>query len=136
MCERLDRRLLLELILPGEEAYSGKNLAYAMESVYERGVFPFWWKLAAVSDWKGVEAVLEANDPDARVVLLGGGEGMDMFREKIAVARTCPFVSGFAVGRTVFWDASTGFLAGKLSGAGVQDMVAERFGSLVAEWRG
>ena len=59
---------------------------------------------------------IKAHDPHTRgIVILGLGESEDILAESFAIAARYPLVKGFAVGRTIFEDAATGWMAGTLS---------------------
>ena len=88
VCDQLDRRLMVELIIPSE--YTNHSSATrdatsdAMSAVYEQAIYPFWWKIAgelSATRWRILADILEHNDPHSRMILLGGGtNGNRQFR--------------------------------------------------------
>ena len=135
--EHLERRLMLELLMPDGFADDGSGHAAAMQAVYYRGVYPCWWKivpLPGAGDWAEVTAVLEARDPDARVVVLGKGAAVETFPALFAAARRVPQVTGFAIGRSIFDPAWQEFLKGEIGLDAVPARVASRYREVLGMW--
>ena len=109
---RIGRELLIEIIA-GKNGEVGPNtVARVLARLYAIGVKPDWWKLEAqASDaaWRNVAAVVEANDPLCRGVMLLGLEAPEQdLAEAFGIARRCEWVRGFAVGRTICTSARVG----------------------------
>ena len=88
------------------------------------------------AQWQAIDALIAERDPYCRgVVLLGLAAPIDElvagFREARA-SRTC---RGFAVGRTIFHDASRAWLAGECDDATLKRRVRERYEALIRHWR-
>ncbi|HLD62834.1 MAG TPA: DUF2090 domain-containing protein, partial [Candidatus Norongarragalinales archaeon] len=70
------------------------------------------------------------------IITLGRGENKDKVREWLKVGAKIPGVIGFAVGRTVFWDAIKGFKEKTLSRKQAVEMVARNYKEFVDLWEG
>ncbi len=139
-CLRLERELLVEL-LPMRSHRPDPDqaaVARAVESLYEAGLYPEWWKLPPQADWAAVEAVIDRHDPRCRGVLVLGLDAPEAaLGEGFRRARTgCRHARGFAVGRTIFAAPAAGWLSGQLSDEGLVEAVADRFVRVALAWRG
>lgn len=137
-CCRTGHELLVELILPADmeqnEAYYAEMLAY----FYELGIKPDWWKLPGVSAkaWEDISAIINANDPYCRGILILGLDAPEETFEKVFKASaSAPLVRGFAVGRTIFGQPSADWLAGKLDDQQLVEAVSERYRRLITLWK-
>lgn len=137
-CCRTGHELLVELILPADmeqnEDYYAEMLAY----FYELGIKPDWWKLPGVSAkaWQEISAIINANDPYCRGILILGLDAPEETFEKVFKASAnAPLVRGFAVGRTIFGQPSADWLAGKLDDQQLVDAVSARYRRLINLWK-
>lgn len=137
-CCRTGHELLVELILPADmeqnEDYYAEMLAY----FYELGIKPDWWKLPGVSAkaWQDISAIINANDPYCRGILILGLDAPEETFEKVFKASAnAPLVRGFAVGRTIFGQPSADWLAGKLDDQQLVDAVSARYRRLINLWK-
>lgn len=137
-CCRTGHELLVELILPADmeqnEDYYAEMLAY----FYELGIKPDWWKLPGVSAkaWEDISAIINANDPYCRGILILGLDAPEETFEKVFKASAnAPLVRGFAVGRTIFGQPSADWLAGKLDDQQLVDAVSARYRRLINLWK-
>jgi 5-dehydro-2-deoxygluconokinase len=109
-----------------------------MRWLYGVGIKPDWWKLEPLKTdaaWRNVAAVVEANDPWCRgVVILGLEASEQNLRASFAVAARHPLVKGFAVGRTIFAEAAKAWLRGEIDDARAVAMMAERYRRLAGLW--
>jgi 5-dehydro-2-deoxygluconokinase len=136
---RLGRELLIEIICGKHGALETGTVAAVLQRLYGLGIKPDWWKLEPQADaaaWRATAAVIAANDPLCRGIVLLGLEAAEAELEAaFAVAAREPLVKGFAVGRTIFNDAARRWLEGEMTDeAAVADM-AGRFQRLVEAWR-
>jgi 5-dehydro-2-deoxygluconokinase len=137
VCRELDRRLMLELILPEGMNQQGECLAQSMAEVYQAQVYPFWWKIAAPEDqneWEQVTRTLDKHDPQAGVILLGKNAPIEDFEEWFRVVRSSPYACGFAIGRSIFWQAWLDFASGKLASEGIPDIISQKYLHLIELW--
>ncbi|MCX7306100.1 MAG: 5-dehydro-2-deoxygluconokinase [Hyphomicrobiales bacterium] len=135
---KIGRELLVEIIAGKNGPVDDVTVARAMQELYDLGIKPDWWKLepqASSAAWANIEAVIAANDPWCRgVVLLGLDAPQAELEAAFAATSGAPAVKGFAVGRTIFAAAAEKWLAGKITDeAAVADM-ARRFEKLTEAW--
>ena len=130
--------LLLEIIPPTELPRASDTVLRSLKRLYNLGIYPEWWKIEPLSatQWQAIDALIAERDPYCRgVVLLGLAAPIEElvagFREARA-SRTC---RGFAVGRTIFHDASRAWLAGECDDATLKRRVRERHEALIRHWR-
>ncbi len=130
--------LLLEIIPPARPPRAPDTVLRAMKRLYNLGIYPEWWKLEpmAAAQWQDVDALIHERDPYCRgVVLLGLAAPVDELIAGFREARSSKTCRGFAVGRTIFHDASRAWLAGECDDATLKRLVRERYGSLIRHWR-
>ena len=137
VCRELDRRLMLELILPEGMDQQGECQVQSMAEVYQAQVYPFWWKIAAPADeneWEQVTRTLDKHDPQAGVILLGKNAPIEDFAEWFRVVRSSPYACGFAIGRSIFWQAWLDFASGKLASEEIPDIISQHYLHLIELW--
>ena len=137
---KVGRELLVEIISSKHGALKDDTAARALADVYAAGIKPDWWKLETqpgVEAWRQIDAVIEANDPFCRgVVLLGLDAPLSELVAGFAAAKTAKSVKGFAVGRTIFGDAARAWLDGRIGDDAAVAEMAQRFAGLVSAWDG
>jgi len=138
-CRRTRHELLLEIILPADQAAEPGAVARALDRIYDLGIKPDWWKLEPAADpaaWRDISTVIEARDPYCRgVVLLGLSQPIEALAAAFRATADAPIVKGFAVGRTVFQDAARAWLAAEIDDAEAVRRLAENLSTLVEAWR-
>jgi myo-inositol catabolism protein IolC len=102
------RKLLLEVLVPGGER-SAERIVEAMRQLQEAGVEPDVWKLEGLDRPEhclrvSEQARVSGRDRVVCLVLGAGAEEGTVVRWLQAAART-PGYAGFAVGRTIWWQA-------------------------------
>jgi 5-dehydro-2-deoxygluconokinase len=135
---KVGRELLVEIVAGRHGEMLDGTVAAVLEELYGLGIRPDWWKLEpqpSAGAWERIEAVIAANDPWCRgVVMLGLEAPLHELEAAFARAAAFPVVKGFAVGRTIFAEAAEKWLAGEIGDeAAVADM-ARRFGELTQAW--
>mgnify|MGYP000187484367 CR=1 FL=1 len=120
---------LLEIIPSKVGPVDDTTSATLIQTFYDAGVYPDWWKLEPFKTdaaWDNAVAAIERNDPRTRgVVVLGLDAPEAELAESFALAAKQPLVKGFAVGRTIFGNAARNWLAGNITaGEAVTEMVA------------
>jgi myo-inositol catabolism protein IolC len=145
------QRLLLELLVPPEEAQlaavghdrgrfdrelRAELTATAITEIADDGVLPWRWKIEGPEsrhDAARVAAAVRAADPDSSCLVLGRGADFAAVRRWLASAAATGGFCGFAVGRTIWWDALRAF-----TGGGGRDVAAHaitaRYLDLVREY--
>ena len=133
--------LLLELIPPKGMPVAADTVARSMQSLYEAGIAPDWWKLGAPeaaqwdTTWTAWRDVIGAHDPQCRgVLLLGLNAPMAEVTASIARARSQPLCKGFAIGRTIFGAAAQAWFAGEMDDAAARDSMARAYDEVIAAW--
>lgn len=143
-------RFMFELLVPPERAQleklGGDRQAYdltlrprlmveAMRQLQAAGVEPDLWKIEGLDrreDCETIAATARAGGRDhVGCIVLGRGEDERKVREWISTAATVPGFVGFAVGRTVFWDALVDWLAGKATRKQAVERIAGRYREFV-----
>ncbi len=133
------RELLIEIIAGKHGPVADDTVARVLDRLYRLGIRPDWWKLepqANAAAWSAIDGAIAAHDPQCRgVVVLGlDAPEADLVRG-FEVAAGARRVKGFAIGRTIFAEAATAWLAGRIDDAAAVDDMAARFSRLVAAWR-
>jgi 5-dehydro-2-deoxygluconokinase len=152
--ERTNRGYLFELLVPAtadqlaklngdKAAYDSqlrpKLMVRAMADIQAAGVEPDVWKMEGVDSPKDARAIVaqaQANGRKAGVITLGRGESKEKVKEWLSVGAKIPGIIGFAVGRTIFWDALAGLKDGKHSREEAVEMVARNYKEFVSLWQG
>ncbi len=152
-CHRTHRKFMFELLVPATEtqlAHCGGSVAEydatlrpklmcaAMDQIQKFGVEPDLWKLEGIETAADSRAVAEQARIGGRshvgVIVLGRGENAEKVRTWLTIAAKTPGVIGFAVGRTVFWDALKGFKEEKHSREAAIRMIADTYRSFCTLW--
>jgi 5-dehydro-2-deoxygluconokinase len=137
-CDATDHELLLELIPPNWEATGRADLLLrGVEQVYAHGIRPHWWKLPPpdAAAWPALAASIDHHDPHCQgVLLLGLQASAETLWHGFRAAAGQPLCRGFAVGRTLFADAASGWFAGTLDDSALVAEVATRYQRLIALW--
>ena len=135
----IGRELLIEIIASKNGEIADDTVSRVLDRLYAIGVKPDWWKLegqASAEAWNNVAAVVEANDPLCRGIMLLGLEAPEEdLATAFRVARGCALVRGFAVGRTIFVDPALNWFAGRIDDAAAVRAMAEAFARLCALWQ-
>ena len=145
-------RLMLELLVPPEPAqlaavaddqsrFDRETRAaltvQAIDQIAGDGLRPALWKIEGPESLQDAariaEAVRSAN-PGAGCLVLGRGADDAAVRRWLAIAAATDGFTGFAVGRTIWWDALKRFAGGGDAGAAVR-AVAARYLDLVRYYR-
>ncbi|NVD37494.1 5-dehydro-2-deoxygluconokinase [Ensifer sp. HO-A22] len=135
---KVGREILIEIIAGKHGKLDDQTIPRALNELYDAGLKPDWWKLepqASRNAWAAIDAVIEQRDPLCRgVVLLGLEAPYEALKEGFAAARTSKTVKGFAVGRTIFADASKAWLGGTMTDEQAIADMAGKFKALVDLW--
>ena len=138
-CAETGRELLLEVIPPARGPADPALVSRAMDAIYGTGVKPDWWKLppqVQPAAWRFVGESIERNDALCRGVLVLGMEaGAEELRESFAAAAQCPWVHGFAVGRSIFAPAAEAWMKGDWNDARAVDDIVARYEEVIAIWQ-
>jgi myo-inositol catabolism protein IolC len=129
-----ETKYLFELIVPlepGQETARAELVATAIGELQAAGVEPDVWKvegLDTADDCRLVAAAARAGGRDAvGCVVLGAGADEATVANWLRQAATVDGFIGFAIGRTIFWDALRGWLAGEHDRETAVDMIADNY---------
>ena len=129
---------LLEVIPSKVGPVGDDTTAALIRRFYEIGVYPDWWKLepsVSAAAWAATCAAISDNDPHVRgIVVLGLDAPLEELEASFAEAARFPLVKGFAVGRTLFFEAARGWLSGTLDDEGAIALMASKYQILCAAW--
>ena len=137
-CRNTRHEFLLEVIA-GKHSSIEFKAASLMERLYSIGLRPDWWKLEPAGDcatWANIQRVISEFDPHCRgVVVLGLAASEKALLKSFAASAAYPIVKGFAVGRTIWWEAARQWLSGAIDDAVALKMISDRFATLTRGWR-
>jgi myo-inositol catabolism protein IolC len=122
---RYDRELRTELT------------ARAIEEIGADGLRPALWKLEgpeSAADARRVSAAVHELDPAAGCLVLGRGADATAVHRWLTTAAQAPGFTGFAVGRTVWWEPLRTYVAGGPRDEAVQQ-ITDNYLGLVEAYR-
>ena len=150
-----DRKFLFELLVPAEEAQleavGGDSDRYdaelrpdlmrrAIEELQDAGVEPDIWKIEGVDERSDAEMLAATTRRDGRggvvCVLLGRGASTEKVEHWLEQAAPVEGFVGFAIGRSIWWDALKGFLAGDLDRADAAAQIADNYLHFIGVYEG
>ena len=148
-CRRSQRRFMFELLVPPTDdqlARAGGNrdvfdrqarpllMQQTLHALQDAGIEPDVWKVEGLdshADGKRmVQIARRGRREQVGCIVLGRGADEARVRAWLTVAAGVPGFIGFAVGRTSFWDAVSGYLAQTLTRAEATTQIAGR----LREW--
>ena len=142
-----DGKFLFELLVPAEdhqlESVGGDTDRYdaelrpalmkqAIKDIQDYGIEVDVWKIEGVDKREDAEALSQqARTGEGREgvvsVLLGRGASDDKVDHWLRQAAPVEGFVGFAIGRSIWWDALKGFLDGKLERDAASDQIADNY---------
>jgi myo-inositol catabolism protein IolC len=142
-----DRLFLFELLVPAEdvqlEQVGGDTDRYdaelrpelmrrAIEEIQETGIEVDIWKIEGVERREDAEMLAEQTRSgegreNVKSVLLGRGASDDKVDHWLRQAAGVEGFIGFAIGRSIWWDALKGFLGGDLERAAAAEQIADNY---------
>jgi 5-dehydro-2-deoxygluconokinase len=142
-----DRKFLFELIVPATpeqlESVGGDTDRYdaelrpelmrrAIEQIQDAGVEVDIWKIEGVDAREDAEMLSEQTRKgegreNVVSVLLGRGASDEKVDHWLRQAAGVPGFIGFAIGRSIWWDALKGFLAGDIERGAAADQIADNY---------
>ncbi len=111
-------------------------LAAFIAEAYRRGLTPAFWKIEGTLAAQGartIDAAIAAH-PSCRQIILGKAAELSTIDRWFAACAASPTASGFAIGRSVFWQPSARFLEGTLTADRAADAIADTYLKLVEAW--
>ncbi|BBM89841.1 5-dehydro-2-deoxygluconokinase [Spirochaetota bacterium] len=137
-CSRTDHELMLEWLPRTTGKKQPETIGLIMEKTYNLGIYPDWWKLLIESkaEWNAATRKLEAYDPYCRgIVLLGAGNSIDQMTDLFKLGSKEKWARGFAVGRTIFYDAAKAWFAKKISDTECISLISRNYAKLIQAWQ-
>lgn len=138
-----ETKYLFELLVPVEpeqQAGRGRLVAAAIAELQAAGVEPDIWKvegLDTVADFRLVAEAARAGGRDGvGCVVLGAGADEATVANWLRQAATVDGFIGFAIGRTIFWDALRGWLEGRKSREDAVEEIAGNYRATVELFTG
>jgi myo-inositol catabolism protein IolC len=146
------RRLMFELLVPGLPdqlaSVGGSAARYdrelrpaltvrAMAEITAAGVVADLWKLEGLEDATDARAVAAqalSGDPPAPCLVLGRGADRGAVERWLGIAAPIPGFGGFAIGRSIWWDAIGGWLAGERSAQQARAEIAAAYRGFVGTY--
>ena len=143
-CTAAGKPLVLEVLVapaPGEETdfdRSGRPrlLADYIRNAYREDLVPQYWKIEGMPDRESFAVVDEAirTMDGPRQLILGKGAGMDAVRQWFSAAAGGSTAAGFAIGRTVYFDAAADWVRGRCSEGEAVERIATNYEAVIAAW--
>jgi len=135
---RNNLEFLLEVIPSKVGPVDDMTTATLIQTFYDAGIYPDWWKLEPFrteAAWQNAVEAITRNDPRTRgIVVLGLDAPEDDLATSFALAARQPLVKGFAVGRTIFGDAARAWFTGTMTDAEAVTQMADRYARLCEIW--
>jgi myo-inositol catabolism protein IolC len=141
-----DRKFLFELLVPAEEAQlaqvGGDSDRYdaelrpelmrrAIAELQDAGVEADVWKIEGIDSQEDCERISQTARRDGRdgVICVVLGRGADDQKVDHWLRQGAPVdgYAGFAIGRTIWWDALKGYLDGDLEREAAADKIADNY---------
>ena len=142
-----DRKFLFELLVPAEpdqlEAVDGDSNRYdaelrpelmrrAIEQIHDHGIDVDVWKIEGVDAREDAEMLIDQTRTGegregVTSVLLGRGASDEKVDHWLQQAAPVEGFIGFAIGRSIWWDALKGFLDGDLERDAASDQIADNY---------
>lgn len=142
-CKGAGKPLVLEVLVTAaaedqrfEHEGRPRLLAEYIRNAYALGLVPQYWKIEGMPDAAALRIVDEAigERAGARQLILGKGAGLDLVGKWFMAARGAASASGFAIGRTVYWDAATLFLLRKASAEEATAQIVANYRTVIDLW--
>jgi myo-inositol catabolism protein IolC len=140
------RRFLFELLVPAEQAQlekvAGEESRYDLELrpelmraaiayIQDAGVEPDIWKIEGLERQEDCEAIVEQVRSGGRdnvvCVVLGRGADDEQVDRWLGAGAPVEGYVGFAIGRSIWWDALEGYLDGSLERADAAEQIARNY---------
>jgi 5-dehydro-2-deoxygluconokinase len=138
VCSTESREYLLELQPSPGKTFALADIANLMDRFYSEGLQPDWWKLPparTAETWTRAGDVIRSRDAFCRgMLVLGQTSTAEELKLAFDACGAEPLCRGFAVGRSVFLEASKGWLLDNATDASLVEAVAERFQWFITTW--
>ena len=148
------RKFLFELLVPGTEdqmqqvggdsdrydqEVRPKLMLAAIRELLAQGIEPDIWKIEGLDKREDCEAISELVRSDGRsgvvCVVLGRGANDAAVDHWLRQGAGVPGYVGFAIGRTIWWDALKGYLSGDLSREDAAAQISSNYRRFIATYQ-
>jgi 5-dehydro-2-deoxygluconokinase len=143
-CRAHGQPLVLEVVVPrGQEPEAefettgrAPIVAAYIGRAYAAGLMPDFWKIEGTTDAHAAALVDRAIAAQARsrFLVLGKGAAIDQVARWFATARTMATATGFAIGRTVYFEPVSKWLRGELTREQASDRIVATYRALIDLW--
>lgn len=138
-CLSTDHEMLLEVIPPLNGMDDEEVVLTAVTEFYDHGILPDWWKLKpfkSAGSWQRLEELIDKYDPYCRgVVMLGLNAPIEELTNDFSIGAKSPICKGFAVGRSLFFEAAEQWFRDEISDAEASAIVSRNYRILLDKWR-
>lgn len=138
-CCQSGHEMLLEIIPPPEDTLEvGESVCLSAERVYELGIRPDWWKVPCMSRAyaEKLEGIIDTHAPHCQgIVVLGLDAPIDELGAGFKAFAGLQRVKGFAVGRSIFGEASKAWLSGAINDEELVAQVAANYIKVIDLWQ-
>ena len=143
-CRVAKKPLVLEVLVArkqeAEDAFESSGRPAMLEAfiadAYRRGLTPAFWKIEGTLAPEGartIDAAIAAH-PACRQIILGKAAELSTIDRWFAACAASATASGFAIGRSVFWEPSAAYLTGAKTADQAATMICDNYLHLVAAW--
>ncbi len=126
-----ETKYLFELLVPAEPEARPPLVVQAIEELHRAGVEPDVWKVEGMTRADDYRLVADAARADGRdqvgCVVLGAGADEATVAHWLEEAAQVDGFIGFAIGRTIFWEPLTQWLAGTIDADAAAELIAENY---------
>jgi 5-dehydro-2-deoxygluconokinase len=143
-CRDAGKPLVLEVLVARtqepEDAFESSGrpamLAAFIAEAYRRGLTPEFWKIEGTLAPQGARTIDSAiaAHPACRQIILGKAAGLSTIDRWFAACAASATASGFAIGRSVFWEPSAAYLTGAKTADQAAAIICENYLHLVEAW--
>jgi 5-dehydro-2-deoxygluconokinase len=143
-CRGAGKPLVLEVLVARtqepEESFEASGrpamLAAFIADAYRRGLTPDFWKIEGTLAPQGaqtIDAAIAAHR-SCRQIILGKAAELSTIDRWFAACAASTTASGFAIGRSVFWEPSAAYLTGAKTADQAAAMICDNYLRLVGAW--
>ncbi|MFK8075543.1 MAG: 5-dehydro-2-deoxygluconokinase [Granulosicoccus sp.] len=138
-CCQSGHEMLLEIIPSPEDTLEvGDSVCRSAERVYDLGIRPDWWKVPCMSraHAQQLEQLIDYRAPHCQgIVVLGLDAPLDELGAGFKAFAGLQRVKGFAVGRSIFGEASKAWLSGSINDEELVAQVAANYSKVIDLWQ-
>jgi 5-dehydro-2-deoxygluconokinase len=143
-CVAAGKPLVLEVLVTAtadDERFEREGrpqlLAEYIRRAYALDLVPQYWKIEGMPDAGAMRIVDDAisDKSGPRQLILGKGAGLDTIGTWFESAHGAKSAAGFAIGRTVYWDAATRFLLGTTPADEAMKQIVANYQTVIDLWR-